>query len=164
MAASPRQAKNAATWRNWYKNNKESYNANRKEKRDSDPDFRAKLAEKQKEYRQSKPPHDPDQPRIKKIGGRKFQVFRIGDAATACNRSIQAIRIWEREGKIPKPSVPGGHRYYTHHQIDLLVEFSEVMDEVRYAPEVRAAAIEEKAKEIAAKWTQYPKSDAPPTK
>jgi hypothetical protein len=154
--ASPKKAKNAATWRNWYQKNRDEYNARRKERRDMDPEYRAKLAEKQKEYRESKPHPEHEGPRIKKVAGRQMEVFRIGDVAKACNRSIQAIRLWEREGKIPKPTVPGGHRYYTQHQVDLLVEFSEVMEEVRYAPDIRADAIEAKAKEIEAKWTKYP--------
>jgi hypothetical protein len=151
-----KKAKNAATWRNWYEKNREEYNARRKQRRDEDPEYRAQLAAKQKEYREAKPPAEHEGSRIKKVAGRDMEVFRIGDVAKACNRSIQAIRLWEKEGKIPKPTVPGGHRYYTQHQVDLLVEFSEVMEEVRYAPDVRASVIEAKAKDLVARWTKYP--------
>jgi hypothetical protein len=148
------------SWRSWYSKNKETYNARRKKRRDQDPEYREKLAEKQRDYRQSKPSKDEDAPRMKKVGHTMREVFRIGDAARACHRSIQAIRIWEREGKIPRPSVPGGHRYYTRHQIDLMVELAEVLDAVRYDPSVRTEVIDAKCKEVHQQWKHYPKKQA----
>jgi DNA-binding transcriptional MerR regulator len=75
--------------------------------------------------------------------------------ARVCNRTEQVIRLWEREQRIPKPSVKGGHRYYTQHQIDMLVEFAELMDEVRYMrsdPETRDAALKAKTAQMFANW------------
>ena len=139
-------------WSKWYSENKEGYNASRKAKRDADPELREKLAMAQKERRAKQPRPEKDAPRFKKYMGHDVEVFRIGPVAKACNRTEQVIRIWEREGKVPKPTVPGSHRYYTQHQVNLLVEFSELMDEVRYDPSVRSKAVEKKSAEIVAHW------------
>lgn len=144
-----------STWGKWYEENKDRYNDKRKQQRAEDPALRAKIAEHQREYRANKPKAerpDPDAPRIKTIGKKQVEVYRVGYVAKVCNRTIQVIRLWEREKRIPKPSVPGGHRYYTQHQIDMLIQFSELMDEVRYDPSVREAAIKAKSAEMFANW------------
>lgn len=141
-----------SAWKKWYQENREAYNAARKKRRDSDPDLREKLAAAQRERRAKQPRPDKDEPRYKIINKQQVAVFRIGYVAKACHRSEQIIRIWEREGKIPKPSVPGGHRYYTQNQLNLLIEFSELLDEVRYDPKVRSVAVDHKVAEIKANW------------
>jgi hypothetical protein len=148
---------NKSTWSKWYAENKDDYNDRRKQQRANDPELRAKIAEHQREYRAARPkverpPTDPDAPRLKTIGDRQVEVYRISYVAKVCNRTVQVIRLWERDNRIPKPSVKGGHRYYTQHQIDLLIQFSELMDEVRYEPSVREAAIKAKSAEIFAHW------------
>lgn len=153
----PAPSKKSPYWKKWYEEHKDEYNAARKERRKKDPELRQKIAERQKKYRENNPQSETSTQRMKKVSGRMVPVFRIGDVAEACNRSIQAIRIWEREGKIPKPSVPGGHRYYTQHQLDMLVRFAEVMDEVRYEPSVRAEAIEAQSAQMFKHWKMIPK-------
>ena len=79
-------------------------------------------------------------------------MFRVGAVAERIRRDVQVLRIWERENKIPRPTVPGGHRYYTVNQVNLLEEFATLMDEVRYDPKVRSEAVEAKSLEIKQKW------------
>jgi hypothetical protein len=147
VAASPNSA-----WKKWYKQNKEAYNARRKAQRDEDPELRERIAAAQRERRANAPRPEKDGPRYKVVNKKKVEVFRIGQVAKACNRTEQVIRMWEREGKIPKPIIPGGHRYYTQNQLNMLVEFAELMDEVRYDPSVRSVAVDKKSAELAANW------------
>lgn len=139
-------------WRKWYSENKKAYNAERKAKRDASPELRQKLASGQKERRARQPRVEKDGVRFKNYMGAQVQVFRIGFVAKACNRTEQVIRIWERAGKIPKPTVPGSHRYYTQNQLNLLVEFGELMDVVRYDVAVRSMAVDKKSAELVANW------------
>lgn len=150
------RAQSRAAWRKWYKSHKEELNRERREKYKTDENYRIALLAQQRVSRAEspRPTSKPSDGRIfKNVGKKSVEVLRIGSVAARIDRDVQSIRIWEREGRIPAPSVPGAHRYYTLRQVNLLHEFAELMTEVRYEhPKVRAEKIEKKSQEIHAKW------------
>lgn len=140
-------------WREWYDRNKEVLNAKRKKSYAENSEHRTNAVEYQRAYRADRPRTVADGRQYRTVDGVKVEVFRIGHVATATGRTEQVIRIWERDGKIPKPSLPGGQRYYTQKQVKLLIEFAEVMNQVRYDPKIRAQALSKKTSELNQKWT-----------
>jgi hypothetical protein len=146
-------AKKGKAWNDWYARNREEYNAKRKAKYAEDSTHRTAVIERQKDYRKDKPRQPSDGRHFRKIAGHEVEVFRIGYAAEAIGRTIQIIRTWEKEGKIPLPSIPGGHRYYTLNQVKLMTELAELMNEVRYEPKIREHAMQTKTAEIKQKWS-----------
>jgi hypothetical protein len=146
------RTKARANWHRWYQNNKKTHNAKRKQRYAEDPQFREKVLEAQKELRSRAPKAEADGRQFRKIKGKEVEVFRIGHVARVIERDIQVIRLWEREEKIPKPSIPGGHRYYTATQVELLKEFAQLMTEVRYEPKVRQDLITKKTEELKQNW------------
>lgn len=75
-------------------------------------------------------------PIIKTLGGQETEVFTIGALATALEKSIVSVRLWERKGYIPrapyrlrsktlKGQKTGGNRVYTRALIEAAIdEFS----------------------------------------
>lgn len=139
----------------WYEANKEGFNARRRMRYRSDPEYRDKLVERQREARAKHPrPSQAKDYSIRVVGGSKKKVFRIGYVVEAIGRSEMTIRNWERKGIIPKPSVVSQHRYYTKRQVKLLKELSELLTQVRYNPKLRDFAIHQKSNEIYGMWEQ----------
>lgn len=151
MAAVSKTAKARQSWSRWYEKNAASHNEKRKAKYHSDPEYRQKVLESRKEARRNAPKPEVIE-HFKVIKGKKVQVVRVGEASEHINRDPQVIRIWEREGKIPRPTVPGAHRYYTMGQLALLKEFADLMTEVRYSRLEREAAVKAKSAELFAQW------------
>jgi DNA-binding transcriptional MerR regulator len=76
----------------------------------------------------------------------------MGMVVDLTGRSEKTIRGWEDSGLIPKPTVDGKHRYYTHKQLGLLVQFSAFLEEVRYDRALRQAKVNVKSQELYAQW------------
>lgn len=145
-----------AAWRNWYKEHRIEFNAARRQKYRTDEELRRRILEQQQEARKlipKKPRKPPATQSVKNVGGKLVEVYRISKVAEMINRDAQSIRIWEREGKIPKPTIPGGHRYYTEGQVALLKQYSDLMTELRLQPTVRAVEIPKLLSAIKAQWT-----------
>lgn len=139
-------------YRKWYAANSAKLNKLRKEKYAADPEKRKKIIAHQIEYRKNKPRPLTDGHHFRMIGKKKVEVFRIGATAKMIGREEQAIRKWESIGRIPPPTIKGTHRYYTAGQVVLLRELAELMDQVRYSPNLREFAIVKKSEEIKALW------------
>lgn len=139
------------SFKKWYHENKVLFNAKRKAKYASDKDMREKAVLRQREYRKNNPARLKSE-NTRVVGGREQPVYRIGAVAEAIGRTEQVVRLWEANGIIPKPTVPGTHRYYTQEQVDLLKGLAQVFDEVRYKPMIRAAAISKKSSEVHLLW------------
>lgn len=138
----------------WYETNKDGFNVRRKQKYHSDPEYREKVIQRQREARKKNPrPSTASDKHYRTINGDQVEVFRIGHVVEAISRSEKTIRTWESEGLIPAPSIEGKHRYYTQEQVSLLKEFSELMEQVRYDKALREFAIQKKSGEIHEKWS-----------
>lgn len=136
----------------WYEANKEAFNARRRQKYKDNAEAREITLKRQREYKARNPRAVSDGRQFRLVSGNSVEVFRIGTVSEHIGRSICMIRIWERHGKIPKPSISGRHRVYTATQVKLLKEFSELMDQIRYDPSIRNRGIEAKSAEIHSLW------------
>lgn len=141
-------------FKRWYDKNKKTINSKRKDKYHSDPAARADAVQKQREYRAKNPtPSRAGEGRMKLCGGKLVESFRISEVAESIGRSVQTIRLWERNGLIPAPTVESSYRFYTGIQVVLLRELADVIALNRHEPSaIYDAALEEKRKEIFARW------------
>jgi hypothetical protein len=143
----------SSKFKRWYEENKTSISERRKRIYQADPELRAEIRAKQREYRQKHPPESrAGAPRYKEVNGRSVQVFRIGEAAALVGRDEQTLRIWEERGVIPRVTVPGVHRNYTVTQVNLMKELVEVIDKHRYERETLQVETQSKSDEIYQKW------------
>lgn len=143
------------TFKTWYANNREKLSALRKEKYRLNPEIREKAKKGARIRRQEVPRvSTAGQPLIKTVNGVTQQVVRIGQASEAVGRKEQVLRIWERKKWVPKPAGESVHRYYTMHQITLLREFAQLIDQVRYQPAIRSMVISTKSAEVWARWNE----------
>lgn len=144
--------KSRTAYQKWYQTNKASFNEKRKKKYHSDPEVREKAISNAKKYRQENPRQNGEEQHYREVGGKVVEVFRITETANRIGRSVESIRSWEKKGWIPTPSIDSTHRYYTIKQIQLLKDFAEFIDQVRYDREVRALAIKKKSSELYSLW------------
>ena len=138
----------------WYQKNKDAFNAKRKKQYQEDPAVREKVLARQRVYRVAVKDDPSRVAHVRKAGNVEKTVYRIGHVAEQIGRDEQVIRIWERRGWIPKPTVSSSHRYYTVHQIELLRQFAAQIDQVRYKAGVRRVAILKASMEVHALWEQ----------
>lgn len=137
----------------WYATNKETLNKARRERYAKDKKFKARVTQQNKESRtRTTKASETTGKLFRTVRGIEVEVFRISHVAEVIGRDEQSIRIWENQGYIPKPSIPGVHRVYMQYQIDLLAEFAQLMTEVRYTPSTRESMIAAKSAEIKAQW------------
>lgn len=141
-----------SAYRKWYDKNRETHNERRRQAYASDPKLREKALEKQREYRATERGNNGDGKHFRKVGNKKVEVFRIGTVAEIVGRDIQVLRLWEKKGRIPKPTIKSAQRFYTQRQVDLIQEFVQLMDEVRYQRNTREEALSKKTAEIKAQW------------
>lgn len=129
------------SFKEWYALNGARLNAQRKAKYHNDPEYRDKVLstnqesrqrrkKSQKEQRQAENPAVRMRPREKTfktvdavVDGVSVQLFTIGALAKALGCSIQAIRLWERQGIIPKTELrsdkgESGDRLYTEEMVE----------------------------------------------
>jgi hypothetical protein len=106
----------------WYEENKEALAARRKERYETDEDYRQRVLDASAAYRERQrrtsrvrvPRHQ--KPRIFKVAGHEVPLFSIGAFAGYVNRAIQSINHWEKHGLLPRtPYRVGkrGFRYYS---------------------------------------------------
>lgn len=136
----------------WYNSNRNSFNAERKRKYAEDSLRRLSAIEKQKEYRLHNPRPTGLPKKFAIVCGQTVDAYRIGEVARRVGRDEQVIRIWERKGYIPAPSLPGPQRYYTLQQIHLLTGFARMMDEFRYERKLLPRLIAEHSEQLKRDW------------
>lgn len=145
------QAPIGTAYQRWYAKNKEKFNSARKKKYAEDVAMRDAVVDRQREYRKTHSVSGGMHHR--KVGGVEVEVVRIARAAEMIGRSIQVIRIWERIGRIPLPSVTGNHRYYTMAQVKLMSELADLMNHIRYDHGTRLEAVAKKVAYIKTNWS-----------
>lgn len=124
-------APDQTAFQKWYAEHKEEFNRKRKERYKSDKKYRKAIIQRQEIYRENNPRESVQELKhYRNVNGSREEVFRLGAVSQMVGRSEQMIRKWEKDGKIPRPTVPGAHRYYTMSQVKLLIEFAELMDQV----------------------------------
>lgn len=143
-------------YKDWYQENKAALSAKRKERYNSDPEYRQAIIDRQRAQRASNPARKSDGVIFKLVGGVDRRVYRIGDMSEMAGVPLDTLRSWERKGIMPKPSVGGVHRYYTQSQIELVALIATTLKEVRYKPApIRKQATTTVVTKVAALWEQY---------
>jgi DNA-binding transcriptional MerR regulator len=142
-------------FKEWYAKNAGKWNKRRRARYANDPAYRAivlernrkhRSEEKKKEQAESKKKHKARKVRVKsrwktvKIRGKPY--FTIGALADRLGVSVQAIRLWERQGVIPPPAhrIPigesddGGQRLYRLEEIEKIRAVLKAQDRLKKAP------------------------------
>ena len=66
-------------------------------------------------------------PREAVVCGQKVMVYPISYLARKLGRANVTLRLWERDGTIPKASIrlPNGWRYYLHAEVAAMVDIAQ---------------------------------------
>lgn len=118
-------------FRNWYANNREEYNAKRRERYAKDKGMRQKARQNAKRQRQ-KTDSVNTEPVLREVSGRTIKVYRTAAAGAMIGRSPETIRTWIKNGWIPDHPDGWTHRTFTKKQIKLLQRLANVIEKYRY--------------------------------
>ncbi len=121
----------------WYKTNGKSLNKRRKDRYNSDPEYREKVLAQNREARRKRREASQGERDAKKdaqkvkpskawksvnveVDGKVVKMFTIGAVAKSLDCSAQALRLWERKGIIEETPYrySKGDRLYTLEQIE----------------------------------------------
>lgn len=138
----------------WYSNNKGKFNASRKSRYHSDPEYREQAIARAREYRATRRREAPEthEPKIIMHNGHEVRVFRIGAVASMIGASTGFIRKMEAMGVIPIPTVESAHRFYTEAQVSLLRDLVQELFKHPINSAARAQALEEQRAIINHNW------------
>lgn len=138
----------------WYERNGGKLNEKRKNRYDSDPEYRARQIENARKNRANRASKvkEASAPVYKLIGGEKVVVYRIGDLAERAGVTPQTIRKYESTGVIPEPTVGSSHRYYTANQVNLVCSMVQALAGLPLHSKERAEVMAAKVNEIHNKW------------
>lgn len=131
----------------WYAANGKTLNKSRRSRYKNDPDYRERVLAQNKESREKRrqsqavqkaaerkarkfkakaEPWKTVEMVVKDKKGKEIEVtvFTIGALAAALGCSVQAVRLWERQGVIPKTPLRSGKgdRLYTVEQMEMMQE------------------------------------------
>ena len=128
--------KSKKKFRNWYANNRNEFNAKRREKYAEDPGVRDKARANARHQRAKV--SDPDTgPVLRVVSGRTLKVYRAAAAGAMIGRSPETIRTWIRNGWVPDVDDGWTHRTFTKGQINLMRRLANVIEKYRYAPDYK---------------------------
>lgn len=141
-----------AQHRKWYSENREEYNALRRERYADSQESRRKARLRAADYRE----------RVRKgevllvgrvfrqVGGKAVEVYRTGQVAEIIGRTPQMLRNWENADLIPLSTFEDKHRLYTKAQVRMLVSLEKIISLNKGSwshPKVKA-----KVRSIAKRW------------
>lgn len=129
--------KSKKKFRNWYTQNREDYNAKRREKYSQDKELREKARKNARKQRQKTESPDTG-PVLRTVSGRTLKVYRVSAAGAFIGRSPETIRTWIRNGWIPDVADGWTHRTFTKGQIKLMQRLANVIEKYRYADDYQA--------------------------
>lgn len=125
LTESQKAQKNREGFRRYYKQNRDEYNAKRRERYAQDKEMREKAKERAREYRAASSP--VERKLTRELNGRRVQVFSTGQIAQEMNRTPQMLRNWEKEGMVPESIFPDKHRLYTAKQKRMIIGLGETI-------------------------------------
>lgn len=139
----------------WYERNKDLVNSARRKKYHTDPEYRDEVKRSSSAYYRVRPfVSKAGQTRIKEVSGVVQMTFPIREVADYAGRSVQTIRLWERRGWIPAPSVQAGKRFYTAAQKELLLELSSLLSSRHSMSSIDfVRALDTVVESIKSRWT-----------
>ena len=113
-------ARNRKGVRRWYGENREEYNALRRQ-RYAESKLARKRAQKRAAAYRADPPIIISRKLTRELNGKLVEVLSTGQVAALLGHTPQMIRNWEREQLIPESVFPDVHRLYTRRQARMLV-------------------------------------------
>ncbi len=115
-------ARNREGVRRWYGENRDDYNALRRERYALNKGTRDKAVERAAIYRAEREAgREIERTLTRELDGKTVVVLSTGQVAAMLDRTPQMLRNWERDGLIPASVFPDEHRLYTKRQARLLV-------------------------------------------
>jgi len=115
-------ARNREGVRRWYDENRDDYNALRRERYALNKGTRDKATERAAIYRAEREAgRKIERKMTREHDGKTVIVLSTGQVAALLDRTPQMLRNWERDQKIPESVFPDEHRLYTKQQARLLV-------------------------------------------
>lgn len=126
-----RQDRRNEQYRSWYANNRDEFNARRRERYANDKGLREKARENAKNQREIR--RERGGPKETTVIRNGVEVYRAAAAGQLIGRSPDTIRQWVMRGFIPDNQGDWTHRTYTMNQIELMKRLVKVMEEYRYA-------------------------------
>lgn len=155
-------------FRQYYLDHKKEIAAKKKERYQNDPEYRAaiqdrnrkvrafkkKKREEQKKKVEKKDPMKPKKFSVR-IGGyeRELSMYSSTQLAKMMGRSVQTIRLWERDEVLPKAiyRCNNNNRLYTEFQVKMLV--AAMFDVVNECGRLKLKRFSEHTRAI---WDNYP--------
>ena len=137
-----------AQHRKWYGENREDYNALRRERYAANKESREKARLRAARYRSED--HDIERALTRVLNGKTVDVFSTGQVAEAMGRTPQMLRNWENADMIPPSSFPDKHRLYTKAQMRMIVSLEGIIGHNKGSwshPKVKA-----KVRAISKRW------------
>jgi DNA-binding transcriptional regulator YiaG len=155
-------------FKRYYQEHKAEIAAKKKERYQTDPEYRAAIQERKRQTRLRRKREreakkakakkkDPLAPKVfsVQIGGhdRELSMYSSTQLARMLGRSVQTIRLWEREGILPKAvyRCNNNNRLYTEFQVKMLV--AAMFDVVNEHGRLKLKSFTEHARAI---WDNYP--------
>jgi DNA-binding transcriptional MerR regulator len=125
-------------FKEWYDKNSDGWNKQRRNRYATDSEYKATVLERNRKHRSERKKDElkkREGERAKQkvlqrpgwktfvnvVDGEKVELVTIGAYAQALGVSVQAIRLWERNGVIPPPGTPrasGQQRVYTAEEVE----------------------------------------------
>lgn len=115
--------------RRWYGDNREEYNALRRQRYADNKQTRDKARHRATDYRGRQRAGEVEIERelTRELNGKTVVVFSTGQVAELMGRTPQMLRNWEREGVIPKSIFSDKHRLYTKKQARMIVTLGRII-------------------------------------
>ena len=142
--------KSKRKFRNWYKQNRDEYNAKRRERYKQSKEMREKARENARKQRQKTDSVDTS-PVLRTVSGRTLKVYRTAAAGAMIERSPETIRTWIKNGWLPDKDDDWTHRTFTKKQINLMRRLARVIEKYRYADDYQAR-LDKVVASIAKQW------------
>lgn len=118
-----------AQHRKWYGENRDDYNALRRQRYADSKESRDKARDRATNYRGRQRAGKVEISRVltRVINGRTVEVFSTGQVAEILARTPQMLRNWENADMIPPSTFDDKHRLYTKAQVRMLVSLEEII-------------------------------------
>lgn len=120
-----RQEKTRQQSRDWYANNKDDHNEKRRNRYETDPEYREKVQAQARESAKKRREANPTVTGVyhRELNGVQVQVFKASEVANEAGVNVRTLKADEKAGKIPAMSFEGRHRVYTSQQKANIIAF-----------------------------------------
>ena len=118
-----------AQHRKWYSENREDYNALRRQRYADSKDSRDKARERAAQYRAELQVCGRQIERVltRELAGKTVRVYSTGEVANAMGRTPQMLRNWENANLIPPSTFDDKHRLYSKAQLRMIMSLEEII-------------------------------------